>query len=184
MKEILSAQQGGFDAMSMSFSAAGAQSSPFRSSGAYATFTPATSMSRTQDSFTPHRSSSPIQHTAKKSTLAISTSSLRLGGSMGRSASGIALASSSPPKRRQMHTAPDTHDTKRNTALNSSGRPFPSMNASLSQSRLPPGAFSSTTDSLQEQMNRTQSNIDPNEAKSLYFAHYNGLEVNHINYNM
>lgn len=180
MREILSAQHGGIDMMSMSFSAVGAQSSPFRNTGTFSTFTPAASMSRTHDSFTPQRSSSPVQQTAKKSKLAISTSSLRLGSSMSRSASGIALASSSPPKRRQQHTALDTvHSTHTalNTTLNSSSRLFPSMHASFSQSRLPPSAFTSTTDSLHEQMSRTQSNIDPNEAKSLYFAHYNGLEV-------
>jgi hypothetical protein len=52
------------------------------------------------------------------------------------------------------------------------------MNASLSQSRLlPPNSFTSTFGSLHAQMNTTQSFIDPSEAKSLYFAHYNGLEA-------
>lgn len=193
MREILGAAQQGSDTMSMSFSAAGSHSSPFRTSGTLGTFTPATAMSHTYDSFTPHRSSSPTTQTAKKSKLSISTSAVRLDRSMNRSASGIALASSSPPRRRPTSAMTDgMHSTGRSTGrsinhgighhsdLHTGGRPFPNMGASLSHSHsrlMPPSMFMSTTDSLQEQMSRTQSNIDPNEAKSLYFAHYNGLEV-------
>ena len=191
MREILGAAQQGVDSMAMSFSAAGSHSSPFRSSGTLGTFTPATTMSRTYDSFTPHRSSSPTTQTAKKSKLSISTPAVGLNRSMNRSSSGIALASSSPPKRRPTSAVMDgMHSTGRSTGrsigygighhseMNTGGKPFPNLGASLSHSRLlPPSMFMSTTDSLQEQMNRTQSNIDPNEAKSLYFAHYNGLEA-------
>ncbi len=56
---------------------------------------------------------------------------------------------------------------------------FPHVGAMASMNRsLPPSAFHSSVSNLGEYFQTpSNSNLQPNEAKSLYFAHYNGLEV-------
>lgn len=159
--------------MAMSFSGTAGQS-PYRQPVTVSPFIPWHDPNTPIKVPSPQRTASPSRQTAKKSKLGISTSSLQLGSSMNRSASGIALASNTPLRHSRTGTTPLDH----------ARIAFPHMNASMHASMnghsrvLPPNSFMSTTGSLQDQMRMSQSiAIDPNEAKSLYFAHYNGLEV-------
>jgi hypothetical protein len=132
--------------------------------------------------FTPIQSSSPSRQNVKRSKLSISTSSLRLHGglshqhndAMNRSASGIALGSAS-----NISSSPYRYNRSGiNTPLMSSTGNLHVGNQSVSRSgmlQLPPSSFYASHGSALELQQTTH--VDPSEAKGLYYAHYNGLEV-------
>lgn len=140
--------------------------SPFSDTGNFSAMSPFNQAARSSASFTPRTTSSPV---IKKSKLSISTSNAKLNNSMSRSVSGIALRTHSPPKSHQ-HT-PSTS--------NGAHMAFPNFNSSMGHSRMlgsSRSAYLSTSNTLGD-LFAGASNVDPAEAKSLYFAHYNGLEV-------
>lgn len=142
--------------------------SPFSDTGNYSTMSPYNPMTRSSASFTPRTSSSPV---VKKSKLSISTSNGKLIQNMSRSVSGIALRTQSPQK--QHHHTPHTSSAAHMA--------FPNFDSCMNQSRLlgsSRSGYLSTSNTVGELFAGT-SNVDPSEAKSLYFAHYNGLEVWH-----
>lgn len=140
--------------------------SPFSDSGNFSAMSPYNPVSRTSASFTPHTASSPI---IKKSKLSISTSNAKLNNSMSRSVRGIALRNQSPKK------------SQNNTphASNAAHMVFPNFDSSMGHSKMlstSRSAYLSTSTNLGDFF-AGAGNLDPAEAKSLYFAHYNGLEV-------
>ena len=135
-------------------------------------FTPSSTFrSSYNGSFTPNRSSSPMT-TGKKSKLSISTSTARLNSNMSQTTGGIAALHSSRSPQRFNHTTSSHMSSTGNLS-------FPRMSANIASlnQALPPSTFQSSISNLGDYFNTPSSNIQPNEAKSLYFAHYNGLEV-------
>jgi hypothetical protein len=115
----------------------------------------------------------------KRAKLGISTSMALLDSSsrISRTTGGIALHSSSSPHRLSRSSA--------HAHMSSTGSlAFPHVGGMVSLNRsLPPSAFQSSINNLGEYFNTpSNSNMQPNEAKSLYFAHYNGLEVWRVHY--
>jgi hypothetical protein len=123
-------------------------------------------------SFTPHMASSPMPpSTSRKSGLSYTSSANR---SMPRSSSagGIALNmhNTSPPRLNRAQLSFSTNKIP--------GIEFPSFEYTMPRSRsFAPGELGIGAGNSAMRSTLTVGALEPVEAKHLYFAHYNGLEV-------